>query len=68
MKSETTQLVTIELVTGSGPKRNNSSEVRLTPSPAAKAPQENTKKEKNVTKIFKMDYYKYRLSQVNEDF
>ena len=62
MKSETTQLVTIELVTGSGPIRNNSSEVRLTPSPAAKAPQENTRKVKNVTNIFKRSYYKYRLS------
>jgi hypothetical protein len=49
-------------VTGSGPIRNNSSEVRLTPSPAAKAPQENTRKVKNVTNIFKRSYYKYRLS------
>jgi hypothetical protein len=62
IKSETTQLVTIELVTGSGPKRNNSSEVRLTPSPAAKAQQENTMYNKNVTKIFKTYHYKYRLT------
>ena len=43
INKETTQLVTIELVTGSGPKRNNSSDVRLTPFPAAKAPQEKNK-------------------------
>jgi len=54
IKNETTQLVTIELVIGKEPNRNNSVEVRLTPPLAQKAFVEETIRESNVKKNFKI--------------
>lgn len=53
INNDTTQLVTIELVTGKAPKRNNSVEVRLTPPLAQKALVEDAIRESNVKKNFK---------------
>ena len=61
MKSETIQLVTMELVIGKIPNFVNSSETKLTPSPAAKTDEEDTKKGNTIKGVFKSKFFNYKF-------
>ena len=61
MNNETTQLVTIELVIGNVPNLVISSDVRLTPPPAANPVDEKRIKSKTVKGDFKLKTHNYKF-------